>query len=56
MFRYSTNYVIEDPEDSDGCHALESENIQTDKSFIGCEKITSNEKNFVNLKYKNSIL
>ncbi len=35
MFSYSTNYVIEDPEDSDGCHALESENIQTDKSFIG---------------------
>lgn len=35
MFRYSTNYVIEDPEDTDGCHALESKNIQSDKSFIG---------------------
>jgi len=34
MLRYSTNYIIEDPENPDGCHALESEKIQSDKSFI----------------------
>jgi hypothetical protein len=35
MLRYKTGYVIEDPEDSDGCHPLEAEKIQADKSFIG---------------------
>ena len=35
MLRYSTNYTIADPEEEDGCHAIESEKIQSDKSFIG---------------------
>jgi hypothetical protein len=35
MLRYRTGYVIEDPEDTDGCHPIEAEKIQADKSFIG---------------------
>lgn len=35
MLRYSTNYAIEDPENEDGCHAIESEKIQSDESFVG---------------------
>ena len=34
MLRYSTNYAIEDPENQDGCHAIESEKIHSDQSFI----------------------
>lgn len=35
VFIMGTSYSIEDPKNPNGCHALESKNIQSDQSFIG---------------------
>lgn len=35
LLRYNTGYAIQDPENPDGCHAIEAEKIQADNAFIG---------------------